>query len=186
VPKAALDAPSGAWVGCRRVGVILRPLAEPRADGIVVDVVAVGEEVGVVADAAVSKATLPDWKLSAEAVREAAFDEHHGSFQADDLGCEEEMEVVGHDDEGVELVVAFVAVMLESVEEELGCGSDLEESFAVISLGADEEGAVACCSGRDGHGVWPSVPQRLKPLQEAVWMARLKPCPFEGWLGCGA
>ena len=38
---------------------------------------------------------------------------------------------------------------------------------------------MACCSGGDGHGVWPSVPQRLKPPQGGAIMARLKPCPFE-------
>jgi hypothetical protein len=41
----------------------------------------------------------------------------------------------------------------------------LEESSPLAGLGAEEEGTVACCSAGDGHGIWPSVPQRLKPMQ---------------------
>jgi hypothetical protein len=63
------------------------------------------------------------------------------------------MDVVGHNDEGVEFVVALATVVLEGLEEELGCGWMLEEAPALPGLGADEEGAVACCSGGDGHGV---------------------------------
>ncbi len=61
------------------------------------------------------------------------------------------MKVVRHDDEGVEFVVAFAAVVLDGFDEELGVGGDLEEVAAVVGLGADEEGSVACCSGGDRH-----------------------------------
>lgn len=53
------------------------------------------------------------------------------------------MDAIWHDDKGVKQVVAFVAVVLEGFEEELGVGFALEESAAVVGLGADEEGAVA-------------------------------------------
>jgi hypothetical protein len=57
------------------------------------------------------------------------------------------VDVVGHDNEGVEFIVAFAAVVLEGFEEEFSGGCDLEESSAVVGLGGDEEGSVAGCSG---------------------------------------
>ena len=92
---------------------------------------------------------------------EAAFDEPDGSFERDGRG-EEEVDVVGHDDEGVKAVVALGSVVLEGFEEELGVGGGLEEAAAVEGLGADEEGAVAGEAGGLAHA-GPSVPQRLKP-----------------------
>ncbi len=74
------------------------------------------------------------------------------------------MDVVGHDDEGVEFVVAFAAVVLEGFYQEASGGCDLEECSPAVGLGGDEEGSVACCSGRDSHRR-PSLPQRLKPCR---------------------
>ena len=65
------------------------------------DVVAMLLEVLPVADAMVGEASLPDGVGDVEAVGEAAFDEHHCAFEGDVLWGEEEMDVVGHDDEGV-------------------------------------------------------------------------------------
>lgn len=79
---------------------------------------------------------------------EAAFDEAHGAFEGFG-GGEEEMDVVGHDDEGVEFVVAFAAVVLEGGEEELGVGGDLEDAAGVVGAAGDEEGAGARGSGGD-------------------------------------
>src|ERR1700679_3889386 len=183
-PAAALR-PSGAevWFAVGRgVGIVLGLLAEAAADWVVVDVTAVGEEVVAVAHASVGKASLPDWELRGHAAREASFDELDGTLEGDVLWREEEMDVVRHDDEGVEFVVAFVAVVLEGFEQEFGCGCNLEEVAAIVGLGADEEGSVACCSGGDSHR-FPSLPQRLKPPGWGGFMARLKPCPFEGRCG---
>lgn len=49
------------------------------------------------------------------------------------------MDVVGHDDEGVELEAAFGAVLLEDFEEEFGVAFDLEETSSVGGGGGDEE-----------------------------------------------
>jgi hypothetical protein len=125
----------------------------------------------------VSEAALPDREVGCEARGEDAFDSLEGGGEV--AGGEEQVDVVGHDDEGVEFVVAFAAVVLEGFEEEFGCGCDLEEAAAVVGLGADEEGSVAGCSGGDSHRL-PSLPQRLKPPGGVGFMARLKPCPFEG------
>ena len=76
-------------------------------------------------------------------MREAAFDEADGSFQGDDLRGEDEVDVVGHDDEGVELVVALATIVLEGFEEEFGVGGDLKEAATVIGCAGDEEGAWA-------------------------------------------
>lgn len=88
-------------------------------------------------------------------MREAAFDELHGALEGDLVRREEQVDVVGHDDEGVEVpphrpramgtpvVIAFVAVVLEGVEEELSCGGGFEEAVTIVGLSCDEEGAVA-------------------------------------------
>ncbi len=56
---------------------------------------------------------------------------------------EDEVDVVGHDDEGVELVVALATIVLEGFEEEFGVGGDLKEAAAVVGCTCDEEGARA-------------------------------------------
>jgi len=76
-------------------------------------------------------------------VGEAAADVFHRSGEV--FGGDEEMDVVGHDDEGVEFVEAFSAVVLEGFEEEFGGRVDLEEAAAVGGDRGDEEGS---CGGR--------------------------------------
>jgi hypothetical protein len=58
---------------------------------------------------------------------EAAFDEAHRSLQRDGLRSEDEVDVVGHDDERVQLIVSGGAIVLEGFEEEFGVARDLEE-----------------------------------------------------------
>ena len=60
--------------------------------------------------------------------------------------------MVGHDDEGVEFVEAFGAVMLQGFEEELGVAFDLEEAAAVVGDCSEEECSGVGGSWRDGHG----------------------------------
>jgi hypothetical protein len=59
------------------------------------NIVATNVEVRCVPDAVVGEASLPDGEFGGETMREASFDNS------------DEMDVVGHDDEGVKLVVAF-------------------------------------------------------------------------------
>jgi hypothetical protein len=47
------------------------------------------------------------------------------------------VEVVGHDDEGVEFVGCGGAVVLEGFEEEFGVAGDLEEAAAGVRNGSD-------------------------------------------------
>jgi len=79
---------------------------------------------------------------------EASFDETDGSLEGF-LRGEEQVEVVGHDDEGVEFVVTFGSVVLEGFEEEFGVGGDLEEAATVVGSAGDEEGSGAGCAGWD-------------------------------------
>ena len=75
-----------------------------------------------------------------EAVGEAALDKAHGAFDGDFERGEEEVDVVGHDDEGVEFEVAREAIVLEGFEEERGVGFELEEGVAVGCRAGDEVG----------------------------------------------
>ena len=126
-------------------------LGEVGAGGVLVDIVAVGFKVCAVADAVVGVAALPDGEFRGQAVGEAAFDEAHGAFESDGLWGEEEVDVVGHDDEGVEEIVAFGAVVLEGFEEEVAVGGELEEAAGVVGAGGDEVSAGAGGAARDRH-----------------------------------
>jgi hypothetical protein len=106
--------------------------------------------VGCVADAVVGEASLSDWEFGSEAMGEASLDESDGSFESF-LWGEEQVDVVGHDDEGVEFVVPFGAVVLEGFDEEFGVALDLEESASVVGCAGDEEGSEAGCASGDRH-----------------------------------
>jgi hypothetical protein len=120
------------------------------ADGIFEDVVAGVKVVFLVEDLAVGIAGLPDFLLRREAVREASANVLHGFGKV--CGREQQVDVVGHDDEGVEFVEALRAIALEGFEEELGGGVDLEEAATVVGDRGDEEGSGRGGSLRSGDG----------------------------------
>jgi hypothetical protein len=73
-----------------------------------------------IAHAMVRETLLPDMAAS-EAERESSFDELNGTFEGDFFrGCEQQMDVVGHDHEFVQQIFSFVSVMSECVDEEIG------------------------------------------------------------------
>jgi hypothetical protein len=86
--------------------------------GLVAQVIVVGDSVGVVA-------LLPDLsgKIFSDSEGEAALDELGAAFDGH-VGCgrEQDVDVIGHDDEGVELEFAGVAVTEECGDEEFGSG----------------------------------------------------------------
>jgi hypothetical protein len=51
--------------------------------------------------------------------------------------------VIGHDDEGMKLVVASLTIVLDGFQEEFGIGGNLEESSAIVGRGSDEKRARA-------------------------------------------
>jgi hypothetical protein len=106
------------------------------------DVVAMGLVVERTFDAAEREALFPDGHFGFEAEGEASFDVLHGLLNGDvGRGCDEEVEVVGHEGEGVELVATFGAVVVEELEEKVGVVVDLKEAAAIGGDGGDEEGA---------------------------------------------
>jgi hypothetical protein len=117
---------------CGRVRVTFVGGDEISMDWVLVDVGAAGVEVFCVADAVIGKASLPDGNFGGEAVGKASFDELHGAFERDGLRGDEEMDMVGHDDEGVEEIVLFGTVALESFEEKVGVAGDLEDAAAIV------------------------------------------------------
>jgi len=159
--NSILDARRGWFDPCggERIGV--GGFGEVRADGILVDVGAADFELLRVADAVVGEAALPDWHLRGEAAGEATFDESDGAFEGDGFGREQEMDMVRHDNEGVESVVALFAIVLNRLDEEQGVGFDLEESATIVGRRGDEEGAGSGGVLRDRHGGWQ---QRIATL----------------------
>jgi len=72
-------------------------------------------------------------------MREAASDVLHGIWQG--FGGDQQMNVVGHHDEGVESVEAFAAIVLQCVDEKPGGGWVTENRSALCGDGCDEERA---------------------------------------------
>ena len=90
--------------------IVFGSLGEMFEDGVLVDVVAARFELFAVEDEVVSEAALPDREVGCEARGEDAFDSLEGGGEV--AGGEEQVDVVGHDDEGVEFVVTFGSVVL--------------------------------------------------------------------------
>jgi len=127
---------------CGRMREVLGAVAEMGANGIGVDVIAVGIQIACIFDAALCKAVLPDRHARFETERESTLDELHGLFEGDVL-CrrDQDMNVIGHEDECVELVASFGAVVFEQVEEKVRVRVGLKEAAAIRGHGGDEEGA---------------------------------------------
>ncbi len=102
-----------------------------------------------IANAVISKSALPDRKLRREAMREAAFDELHGTLDGDVCGSDEEMKMVGHDDIGVQQVTGTIVV--DRFEEENGVALDLKESAAIVGGCGNEISAGSGGAARDRH-----------------------------------
>ena len=112
-------------------------------------VVAADVVVGGIADTVVGEASLPDGEFGDETVGVAAFDELHRALEGDVGWGDEEMQMVGHDDIGVQEIAG--AVVVDGFDEECGVALDLEESAAVVSGCGDEVGAGSGGAARDRH-----------------------------------
>lgn len=66
-------------------------------------------------------------------------DVSRGSFEGDALRGDQEVDMVGHDDVGVQGEV--LAIVVEGGDEKQGVGFDLEETASVVGRRCDEEGA---------------------------------------------
>lgn len=86
---------------------------EGGGDGVLMDVALVGGEVFLSADGMVGEASLPDGEFGREVVGEASFNEVHDLRKS--FITRREVDVVGHEHEGVEEIV--LAVVLQGFEE---------------------------------------------------------------------
>jgi hypothetical protein len=108
------------------------------------DVVFVVDEVMGVPNSMIGEAALPDFALAsknrAKGVRISALDELHGVFERDVVrGCEQKMNVFGHNDEGVKLISAFAAMAIHSLQEKANIVFDNEESTSLPGRECNEE-----------------------------------------------
>lgn len=142
------------------------------------NVVQADSVVGRVADAMVSEASLPHGKPGGEAMREAAFDELHGSLKRDVCWSEEQVKVVGHDDVRVQKIAG--AVVVDGFEQEGGIAFDLEESATIVSGCGYEVRTGLGGAARDRHvGI-----VRGTSAAKAAFLLRLLWHPF-GYLRTG-
>jgi hypothetical protein len=135
-------------VRCRRrdPGICVESLLR----GIVEDVEGLVAEVFLIDNAVCVVAILPNltWEFFADGEGESALDELGAAFDGHVRGRgEQDVDVVGHDDESVELESAGVAIAEECVDEEFGgCGA-LEEATTLVSYGSEGVGL-----GFEAHG----------------------------------
>ena len=120
------------------------------------NVVLVMNEILAIANSVIGEPALPDFSFStqdgSQGVRIAALDELNRVFERYVVGgSEQEMDVLGHDDEGVQLESTFAAISAESLQEEADMVLDNKKSTAFPSRECDEIG-----SGRGDESVQAS------------------------------
>lgn len=77
------------------------------------------------------------------------------------------MDVVGHEDEGVQLIAALGAVVVEKLEEQVDVRVGLKNAAAIRGDGGDEEGA-EFLRGEIGHAVKVACGAERRKIT-AVW-----------------
>ena len=98
-------------------------------------------------NAMIGESRLPNFGVETEvfsrAIRKTSFDELQSFFQRY-VGCrrDQQVKVIGHDDEFVEKKAALRSIGLEYLEEETGHPFGLEESATAVGDGGHEKGAV--------------------------------------------
>lgn len=98
-------------------------------------------KVAQIGDGVSGEAVLPERELRVEAVGEAVLDEFDGLVERHALRREQQMNVVGHDDIGMQLVVTNGAVVQQSVNEQLGDARDLKHRAAIACRQGDKRNA---------------------------------------------
>ena len=110
------------------------------------DVSVVIQEILGVADSMIGETALPDFAFPTEDFSEgvgvSAFDELDAVFECYITGrSQQEMNVFGHHDEGVDLKSAFAAILVKSFQEEADVILDNEQSSMLPSRECDEIGS---------------------------------------------
>jgi hypothetical protein len=117
------------------VGVEFGGRSEARTHGELMQVGADDFEVVHVGDGVGGEGFFPGGEIGFDAVGESFLDEMDGLIERDVLRGEQEVHVVGHDDVGVEFVVAEGAVVQQRLDEERGDAGDLEDGAPAVGGG---------------------------------------------------
>ncbi len=110
------------------------------------NVVLVADEILVIANPVVRESPLPDLSLATEdrpeGVGVSAFDQLDRVLQRDiDGGSQQEMNVLGHEDERMQSIAAFAAISVESLQEEANIVLDNEKFSTLPRRESDEVGS---------------------------------------------
>ena len=110
------------------------------------NVVLMADEILVIANPVVRESPLPDLSLATEdrpeGVGVSAFDQLDRVLQRDiDGGSQQEMNVLGHEDEGMQSIAAFAAISVESLKEEANIVLDNEKFSTLPRRESDEVGS---------------------------------------------
>jgi hypothetical protein len=97
------------------------------------NVILMVHEITIISNPVVSESALPDFLLSSQEISErmriSAFDELNGMFEGDAVcGSEEKVDVLGHQDEGVNLESTLATITVEGLQEGLDIVFDNEQS----------------------------------------------------------
>lgn len=103
---------------CGGIGIIFRKLTQAFANRVVVDVIEMCQVIVSITHTAVGETPLPDGEHRTHAMGEASFNKLDGPFNGDDLGCDQQVNVVRHHNERMKLVMAFAPIVLQSFKEE--------------------------------------------------------------------
>ena len=128
------------------------------ASGVVLDVEELGVVVVGVPDAVLVIAGVPDlsWGLLTGCEGIAAFEVLNAFGGGFVRGWRDEnVDVVGHDDEAVELETVFVAVLEERGDEEFGVGCALEVAMSLEGQDRDCVGALRLADGGHREKAYP-------------------------------
>src|SRR5439155_9234299 len=126
----------------RRIRIHLRPLHQARVDRIHANVPGVPFVVMLVANPMVCEALLPYGSslCLTEPIRKPAFDQLQGAFKRNvRFGCEEKVQMIGHDHELVQNIPHLLAIMHQHVHHQFGLRLATEERCAVPGYACNEE-----------------------------------------------
>lgn len=123
----------------RRPWEFFTTLAKSRTHGILVDVVAVMVVARRILHAQLFEAVFPDRQFGLKAEGKTSLDELHSLLDGDvRRGGEEEMEVVRHEHESMDLISTLRSIFVQQIQKELGVGFDLKKPAAIRGNRGDE------------------------------------------------
>ena len=126
-------------MGSGTEGIRIRRRRKPPADGVLFDIAHAADELFFAHDLALVEAAHPDIELAFQAEGEASLDELHGLFKRNiGRGRDQSVEMVRHDDEGVQEKSPLTAIVENGSLKQFRRGRDLEEAAALRCHGGDQ------------------------------------------------